>query len=120
MTPAIFQLPAPVGEVLARLAAAGFDAWCVGGCVRDTLLGKRPFDWDVATSARPEETRAVFAGERLVEVGAAHGTIALVPPEGHPIEITTFRSDGEYTDARHPDSVTFSIEIILSPFPVFS
>ena len=108
MTPAIFQLPAPVGEVLARLAAAGFEAWCVGGCVRDTLLGKRPFDWDVATSARPEETRAVFAGERLVEVGAAHGTIALVPPEGHPIEITTFRSDGEYTDARHPDSVTFS------------
>ena len=108
MPPAIFQLPAPVGEVLARLAAAGFEAWCVGGCVRDTLLGKRPFDWDVATSARPEETRAVFAGERLVEVGAAHGTIALVPPEGHPIEITTFRSDGEYTDARHPDSVTFS------------
>ena len=100
--------PPVVGEALRRLEARGFRAWCVGGCVRDSLLGKAPFDWDIATSALPQETKACFAGERLVEAGAAHGTIAWVPSGGHPIEITTFRSDGAYTDGRHPDSVAFS------------
>lgn len=100
--------PPVVGEALRRLEARGFQAWCVGGCVRDSLLGKVPSDWDIATSALPQETKACFAGERLVEAGAAHGTIAWVPSGGHPIEITTFRSDGAYTDSRHPDSVAFS------------
>ena len=100
--------PPVVGEALRRLEARGFQAWCVGGCVRDSLLGKAPSDWDIATSALPQETKACFAGERLVEAGAAHGTIAWVPSGGHPIEITTFRSDGAYTDGRHPDSVAFS------------
>lgn len=100
--------PPVVGEALRRLEARGFQAWCVGGCVRDSLLGKAPSDWDIATSALPQETKACFAGERLVEAGAAHGTIAWVPSGGNPIEITTFRSDGAYTDGRHPDSVAFS------------
>ena len=100
--------PPVVGEALRRLEARGFRAWCVGGCVRDSLLGKAPSDWDIATSALPQETKACFAGERLVEAGAAHGTIAWVPSGGNPIEITTFRSDGAYTDGRHPDSVAFS------------
>ena len=100
--------PPVVGEALRRLEARGFRAWCVGGCVRDSLLGKAPSDWDIATSALPQETKACFAGERLVEAGAAHGTIAWVPSGDHPIEITTFRSDGAYTDGRHPDSVAFS------------
>lgn len=100
--------PAPVAHAMARLEAAGFEAWCVGGCVRDALLGKEPFDWDVATSALPQETKAVFAGERTVDVGAAHGTVALVPPGSRPVEITTFRADGDYGDGRHPDSVSFS------------
>ena len=100
--------PPVVGEALRRLEARGFQAWCVGGCVRDSLLGKAPSDWDIATSALPQETKACFAGERLVEAGAAHGTIAWVPSGDHPIEITSFRSDGAYTDGRHPDSVAFS------------
>lgn len=102
------QPPTAVLEVMERLESAGFQAWCVGGCVRDSLLGKTPFDWDVATSALPQETKACFAGERLIEVGMIHGTVAVVGKEGHPIEITTFRTDGGYTDGRHPDSVTFS------------
>lgn len=102
------QPPPEVKAVLERLESAGFQAWCVGGCVRDSLLGKTPSDWDVTTSALPQETKACFTGERLVEVGIAHGTVALVGKEGHPIEITTFRADGSYTDGRHPDSVAFS------------
>ncbi len=105
------QPPKAVGEAIARLESAGYQAWCVGGCVRDSLLGKTPMDWDITTSARPEETASCFAGERLIEVGAAHGTIALVTGEGHPVEITTFRQDGTYTDGRHPDSVGFSREL---------
>ena len=100
--------PQDVIQVLERLEAEGHQAWCVGGCVRDSLLGKTPSDWDVATSALPQETKECFAGQRLVEVGIAHGTVALVGTTGHPIEITTFRADGEYSDGRHPDSVAFS------------
>ena len=106
------QPPAPVGEALSRLEEAGYEAWCVGGCVRDSLLGNPPFDWDVTTNARPEETKACFPGARLVEIGAAHGTIALVLENGHPIEITTYRADGAYSDSRHPDSVSFSLSLI--------
>ena len=102
------QPPPEVEVALERLEAAGHQAWCVGGCVRDSLLGKTPFDWDITTSALPQETKACFAGEKLVEVGIAHGTVALVGRTGHPIEITTFRADGEYSDGRHPDSVSFS------------
>lgn len=104
----VIHLPAPVKEAIHRLEDAGFEAWCVGGCVRDSLLEKVPFDWDIATNARPEETAACFSGCHLLEVGASHGTVAWVPEEGHPVEITTFRADGSYTDSRHPDSVTFS------------
>lgn len=100
--------PPPVEEAIRRLEQGGHQAWVVGGCVRDALLGRAPADWDIATSALPGETAACFAGRRLVLVGEAHGTVALVPDQGPPIEITTFRSDGAYTDARHPDSVRFS------------
>ncbi len=105
------QPPPEVEAALERLEAAGHQAWCVGGCVRDSLLGKTPFDWDITTSALPQETKACFAGERLVEVGISHGTVALVGKTGHPIEITTFRADGEYSDGRHPDSVSFSRDL---------
>ena len=108
MTAFSIQPPRQVLSLLDRLESAGFEAWVVGGCVRDSLLGKVPFDWDVTTSARPEETAACLEGERLLQTGAAHGTVALIPQEGRPIEITTFRADGTYTDSRHPDSVTFS------------
>lgn len=104
----IIQPPPAVLGVIRRLEGAGYQAWCVGGCVRDSLLGKLPFDWDVATSALPQETKACFAGERLVEVGISHGTVALAGEGEHAIEITTFRTEKGYSDGRHPDSVKFS------------
>ena len=100
-------LPGPVAAALARLGGAGYEAWAVGGCVRDLLLGRVPGDWDLCTAARPEETEAVFAGERLVETGLKHGTVTVLL-DGLPLEITTFRADGDYTDHRHPDAVRFS------------
>ncbi len=69
-------IPAPVGEILKTLEAAGYGAWCVGGCVRDALLDRMPGDWDVTTSARPEETMALFAG-RAVPTGLRHGTVTV-------------------------------------------
>jgi len=94
-------------NALARLTAAGYEAWLVGGCVRDLLLGRTPGDYDITTAALPEETEAVFAGERIIETGLKHGTVTVVL-EGHPLEITTYRVDGGYSDARHPDGVTFT------------
>ena len=101
------QLPAQVHRVLSRLNAAGFEAYAVGGCVRDMLLGRTPGDYDVTTSALPEETVAVFSGERVIETGLKHGTVTVLT-DGMPVEITTFRVDGAYSDARHPDAVSFT------------
>ncbi len=100
-------LPDAVTGALNRLWAAGYDAFAVGGCVRDALLGRVPNDWDITTSARPEETAAVFADCRLVETGIKHGTLTVLF-DGEALEITTFRNDGEYADNRHPVSVRFS------------
>lgn len=100
------KLPETVQTLLVRLREAGFSAYAVGGCVRDTLLGKEPKDWDICTSATPEETGKVFAGERLVETGLRHGTLTVVIGRV-PYEITTYRTDGVYTDHRHPDQVSF-------------
>ena len=102
-----FPIPPYAASALDRLTAAGHEAWLVGGCVRDFLLGREPGDYDIAASALPEETEAVFAGARLIETGLKHGTVTVVL-EGHPLEITTFRVDGTYADARHPDRVTFT------------
>ena len=99
-------LPAPVAELLARLKQAGFSAYAVGGCVRDSLLGMEPHDWDICTSALPEQMQEVFSGYRTVETGLKHGTLTVVM-EHVPYEVTTFRVDGDYTDHRHPDSVIF-------------
>lgn len=95
--------------VLARLEDAGHAAYAVGGCVRDLLRGAVPHDWDVTTSARPEEVMALFPG-RCIPTGLPHGTITV--RENHQsIEVTTFRADGPYDDGRHPRSVTFSTRI---------
>ena len=101
------QLPDYVMSALDRLTEAGFEAYVVGGCVRDLLMGRTPGDYDVTTSALPEETAAVFAGDRVIETGIKHGTVTVLL-SGHPLEITTFRVDGDYSDARHPDAVTFT------------
>lgn len=104
------QYPAAVGEVLSRLTASGEEAYLVGGSLRDALLGLAAHDFDVATSARPEKTMAVFSDCRVIETGIRHGTVTVIL-SGVPIEITTFRRDGEYTDGRHPDSVCFTDRI---------
>ncbi len=92
---------------LNRLQAQGFEAYTVGGCVRDSLLGRTPNDWDVTTSALPSETADCFADCRVIETGMKHGTVAVLL-ENELIEITTYRLDGEYADNRHPVKVTFS------------
>ena len=86
------MFPAAVSAVLARLEQAGFAAYAVGGCVRDTLLQRVPEDWDVTTAARPEQVAALFAGQ-CIPTGLPHGTVT-VRQDGLPIEVTTFRADG--------------------------
>lgn len=103
-------LPSNVNWILSRLNTAGFDAYVVGGCVRDTLLGVAPKDWDVCTSATPEEMQRVFSGCHVVETGLKHGTLTVVL-DHEPYEVTTFRVDGAYTDHRHPDGVTFVTDV---------
>lgn len=96
-------------DVVERLRAAGFQAFWAGGCVRDELLGRIPADYDVATSAKPEEVREVFGRRRTLAVGAAFGVITVLGPKGSgQIEVATFRTDAAYTDGRHPAGVTFS------------
>lgn len=100
------NIPQGPDEILNRLTAAGFQAYAVGGCVRDSLLGTVPGDWDVCTSALPEETEACFSDLRVVETGLKHGTVTVIF-QGVPYEITTFRSDGNYLDHRRPQQVNF-------------
>ena len=100
------MIPESVQEVLRSLQDRGYEAWCVGGAVRDRLLGREPGDWDVTTSALPEETMAVF-GDRAIPTGIKHGTITVRTDRG-PVETTTFRVDGDYRDHRRPEEVTFT------------
>ena len=99
-------LPEYVKECVDALERAGFAAYAVGGCVRDDLLGLTPQDYDLCTSALPEETESVFADRKLVLAGKKHGTVVVVAEKGV-VEITTFRTEGAYRDNRHPDWVEF-------------
>jgi len=99
-------LPPYVIDCIAALEQAGYAAWCVGGCVRDDCLGLTPADYDLCTSALPEETEAVFSGFGLVLSGKKHGTVGVITG-GTVVEITTFRTEGAYRDNRHPDWVKF-------------
>ena len=99
------HLPDTVREILRKLETAGYRAYAVGGCVRDSILGKNPDDWDLTTNARPEEVKALFP--RTVDTGLQHGTVTvLMGGEGY--EVTTYRVDGAYSDGRHPDSIRFT------------
>lgn len=100
------RLPRDAYRLLQTLRAAGHNAYVVGGCVRDSLLGRLPGDWDICTSARPDQLRAIFHDQRLILTGEKHGTVAVIL-HGKPYEITTYRLDGSYRDHRHPDSVQF-------------
>lgn len=108
-TPAKIEIPYPVEEALGLLRRFGHEAYAVGGCVRDSLLGRVPKDWDLTTSARPEETRGIFLsrGYPVIETGIRHGTVTVLL-DGMPIEITTYRVDGSYSDHRRPDQVRFT------------
>lgn len=102
------QLPEKVNEVITRIEAAGFEAFAVGGCVRDSLLGRAPDDWDVTTSAKPQQVKKIF--RHTVDTGIQHGTVTvLLGHEG--FEVTTYRIDGAYEDSRHPDAVTFTSKL---------
>lgn len=104
------QIPQYALEILTRLEAAGHDSYIVGGCVRDSIMGMTPHDYDVTTSALPQETERIFSGYRVIETGLKHGTVTVLSG-GNPIEITTFRVDGKYKDGRHPQNVTFTSSI---------
>ena len=104
------KIPDHVVNTLNTLNGAGYEGYLVGGCVRDCLLGRAPGDWDIATNALPEQVKACFAGQRVIESGIKHGTVTVLP-DGHPVEITTYRVDGAYSDHRRPDAVTFSANL---------
>lgn len=104
-------IPPPAQRVLDELNGAGHSAYVVGGCVRDSLLGLQPHDWDICTSARPEQVIDVFGAERVIPTGLKHGTVT-VRENGESFEVTTFRVDGRYSDGRRPDSVRFSDSLL--------
>lgn len=103
----LFSLPEAVLSAITQLNNAGYEAYAVGGAVRDLLRGVTPNDYDITTSATPDEMKRVFSAHRTVETGIAHGTLTVLFDKT-PLEITTFRVDGSYTDSRHPDSVRFT------------
>lgn len=108
-------IPPGAAEIIAVLKSNSFDAYIVGGCVRDSLLGRVPKDWDICTSAKPYEIIQCFQNRRIIETGLKHGTVAVVIDDNQ-YEITTFRVDGKYSDNRHPDSVQYvsSVETDLA------
>ena len=99
------QLPEKVSQIICTLQEHGYEAYAVGGCVRDSILGRIPDDWDITTSATPLETKALFA--RTFDTGIEHGTITVLLDKDA-FEVTTYRVDGEYEDSRHPKEVTFT------------
>ena len=99
------DMPQDVVEIIQGLCSHGFSAYAVGGCVRDTLLGVEPKDWDITTSASPVEVKEIFG--HTLDTGIEHGTVTIMRGKiGY--EVTTYRIDGEYSDGRHPDQVKFT------------
>jgi tRNA nucleotidyltransferase (CCA-adding enzyme) len=108
MKPFILELPDYVQKTLDKLTNAGFEAFVVGGCIRDSLLGRIPGDWDITTSALPAEVKEVFV--KTIDTGIQHGTVTVLQ-EGYPLEITTYRTEGEYRDFRRPVEVAFTRDV---------
>ncbi len=101
------EIPEVINEIITRFTENGFEAYCVGGSIRDSIMNKAVGDWDITTSASPEETKLLFSDERIIDTGIKHGTVSVI--KNHEcIEITTFRIDGEYMDNRHPTDVHFT------------
>lgn len=102
------ELPEKVKSIIKTIEAAGYEAYAVGGCVRDSILGRTPDDWDITTSAKPMQVKELF--RRTIDTGIKHGTVTvMLEKEG--FEVTTYRVDGEYEDSRHPKHVTFTAEL---------
>lgn len=101
------ELPDYIEKTISILESNGFEAYAVGGSIRDSLLKREPFDWDVTTSALPEQVKMVFKDYETIDTGIKHGTVTVLIFD-EPVEITTYRLDGEYLDCRHPDSVSFT------------
>ena len=106
---ATIHIPRAAEEIIGKLNKHGFEAYVVGGCVRDALLGREPEDWDITTSAKPEQVKAIFG--RTIDTGIKHGTVTILRGRtGY--EVTTYRIDGEYEDGRHPKSVEFTPDLV--------
>ncbi|MBP3267593.1 MAG: CCA tRNA nucleotidyltransferase, partial [Ruminococcus sp.] len=99
-----------VDEILERLESCGFEAYTVGGCVRDTIMGRSAHDTDITTNALPEQVIAAFDGYKVIPTGLKHGTVTILK-NSVPYEITTYRIDGEYKDSRRPETVEFTASI---------
>lgn len=102
------NLPEKVKKLIGILRYNGYEAFAVGGCVRDSLLGRAPNDWDLCTNASPDEMLRCFSGLHVIETGLQHGTLTVLL-DGEAFEITTYRIDGDYSDGRHPDDVIFTV-----------
>lgn len=109
-------MPMPVEFALSRLHSNGYEAYIVGGCVRDSIMGIQPHDWDICTSALPEQVQEIFKDLKVIPAGLQHGTVTVVFEDGdckQCLEITTYRIDGEYKDNRHPENVEFVSDLSL-------
>ena len=104
------KLPKDVIYILQRLENSGYSAYVVGGCVRDALLGNAPQDWDICTSALPQQVINTFSDYRVIKTGIKHGTVTLML-NSNMYEITTFRTEKDYSDNRRPDTVEFVADI---------
>ena len=99
------RIPDRAAVILDTIHKAGYEAYVVGGCVRDAIMGRQPHDWDITTSAEPGQVKALFA--RTIDTGLQHGTVTVM--QGHEgFEVTTYRIDGKYEDGRHPSEVVFT------------
>ena len=101
------KLPAGASDIIQKLERSGYEAYIVGGCVRDVLLGRTPHDWDICTSATPSEMKVALNGMKTYDTGIKHGTLTVNGNDKEMYEVTTFRTDGKYSDGRHPDNVSF-------------
>ena len=105
------EVPAPVYFIIQELEKHGHEAYMVGGCVRDSVLGRKPHDYDICTSATPDEILQAFPYEEIIPTGLQHGTVTILINK-EPFEVTTYRIDGDYSDNRRPDNVTFTKNLV--------
>ena len=102
------NIPAPAASIIQTLSSHGYEAFVVGGCVRDSILGLEPADWDITTNARPEQVKEIF--DRTIDTGLKHGTVTImIDKTGY--EVTTYRIDGVYEDFRRPKDVTYTTDL---------